>query len=95
MPEWVVLEYAAALAGLTLVTVNPSYQARELEYLLRQSRAAGLLLVEECRGKAHCRLLLSTQKCPVHWEAVEFWPLTGSGKIKKFKLRESWIADDG
>ena len=28
VPEWVLLEYAAALAGLTLVTVNPSYQAR-------------------------------------------------------------------
>ena len=50
MPEWVVLEYAAALAGLTLVTVNPSYQARELDYVLRQSRAAGLFVVEEFRG---------------------------------------------
>lgn len=50
VPEWVVLEYAAALAGLTLVTVNPSYQARELDYVLRQSRAAGLFLVSEFRG---------------------------------------------
>ena len=29
-PEWVLLEFAAALAGLTLVTVNPAYQAKEL-----------------------------------------------------------------
>src|SRR5687768_7595494 len=36
-PEWVLLEYAAALAGLTLVTVNPGYQARELAYVLAQS----------------------------------------------------------
>jgi fatty-acyl-CoA synthase len=50
VPEWVLLEYAAALAGLTLVTVNPSYQARELDYVLRQSRAAGLFLVREFRG---------------------------------------------
>ena len=50
VPEWVLLEYAAALAGLTLVTVNPSYQARELDYVLRQSRAAGLFLVSEFRG---------------------------------------------
>jgi len=49
-PEWVVLEYATALAGLTLVTVNPSYQKRELEYVLRQSGAAGLVLVDEYRG---------------------------------------------
>jgi fatty-acyl-CoA synthase len=49
-PEWVLLEYAAALAGLVLVTVNPAYQKRELEFVLRQSGAAGLLLVESFRG---------------------------------------------
>lgn len=49
-PEWVLLEYAAALAGLTLVTVNPSYQKRELDYVLRDSGSAGLVLVEEFRG---------------------------------------------
>lgn len=49
-PEWVLLEYAAALAGLTLVTVNPSYQKRELDYVLRHSGSAGLVLVEEFRG---------------------------------------------
>ena len=36
-PEWVLLEFAAALAGLILVTVNPSYQAPELKYILKQS----------------------------------------------------------
>ncbi len=50
IPEWVLLEYAAALAGLTLVTVNPAYQARELDYVLRQSRSVGLFLVREHRG---------------------------------------------
>ncbi|HET7843741.1 MAG TPA: AMP-binding protein, partial [Xanthomonadales bacterium] len=49
-PEWVVVEFAAALAGLVLVTVNPAYQPRELEFVLRQSGASGLLLVRECRG---------------------------------------------
>jgi fatty-acyl-CoA synthase len=49
-PEWVVIEYALALAGLTLVTVNPGYQARELAFVLRQSNAAGLLLVKDHRG---------------------------------------------
>ena len=49
-PEWVILEFAIALAGLTLVTVNPAYQAKELNYVLEQSRAAGLFLVHEFRG---------------------------------------------
>ena len=50
LPEWVLLEYGAALAGLTLVTVNPSLQPAEASYILRQSRAAGLFLVPEVRG---------------------------------------------
>jgi fatty-acyl-CoA synthase len=54
-PEWVLIEYAAALAGLTLVTVNPGYVARELDYVLRQSRAAGLFLVAEHRGNPMAR----------------------------------------
>jgi fatty-acyl-CoA synthase len=49
-PEWVILEYAAALAGLTLVTANPAYQERELRYVLEQSKAVGLFLVKEHRG---------------------------------------------
>ncbi|HEX5503148.1 MAG TPA: AMP-binding protein, partial [Thermomicrobiales bacterium] len=49
IPEWVVLEYGAALAGLTLVTVNPAYRAQELAYVLRQSGAAGIFLVPEYR----------------------------------------------
>lgn len=49
-PEWVIMEYAAGLAGLTLVTANPSYQERELRYVLEQSRAVALFLVREHRG---------------------------------------------
>ncbi len=50
IPEWVLLEFACGLAGVTLVTVNPAYQARELEFVLKQSRAEALYLVEEFRG---------------------------------------------
>jgi fatty-acyl-CoA synthase len=50
IPEWVVLEYAAALAGLTLVTVNPANRAEELRHVLRHSGAAGAFVVDEWRG---------------------------------------------
>ena len=50
LPEWVLLEYGAALAGTTLVTVNPSFQPAEAAYVLGQSRAAGLFVVPEVRG---------------------------------------------
>lgn len=50
IPEWVLLEYAAGLAGLVLVTANPAYRPRELKYVLEQSRSVGLFLVNEYRG---------------------------------------------
>ena len=50
VPEWVIMEYATALAGIVLVTVNPSYQPDELGYVLRQSRAAGVFLLPDYRG---------------------------------------------
>ena len=49
-PEWVLMEYACAKAGLVLVTANPAFQAKELEYVLAQSRAVALFLVEAFRG---------------------------------------------
>lgn len=56
LPEWVILEYAAGLAGLTLVTANPAYQPRELRYVLEQSGAVGLFYVAEHRGNPMARI---------------------------------------
>ncbi len=50
IPEWVLLELGAGLAGMVLVTVNPAYKPKELEYVLRQSGASGIFLVPEFRG---------------------------------------------
>jgi len=50
LPEWVLLEFGAALAGVVLVTVNPAYQRHELAYVLGQSGASGVVLVREWRG---------------------------------------------
>ncbi|SLN41688.1 2,3-dihydroxybenzoate-AMP ligase [Falsiruegeria litorea R37] len=50
IPEWVLLEYACALAGLTLVTANPAYQAQELAYVLEQSRSVALFRTASFRG---------------------------------------------
>ncbi|HJW42003.1 MAG TPA: AMP-binding protein [Rhizomicrobium sp.] len=50
VPEWMMLEFAAGMAGLTLVTVNPGYQAKELRFVLEQSRASGLYLTRSFRG---------------------------------------------
>ena len=50
IPEWIFMEYACGLAGLVLVTANPSFQAPELKYVLEQSGAVGLFMVDGFRG---------------------------------------------
>lgn len=49
-PEWVLLEFATALAGLVLVTVNPALQREEVAYVLGQSHSAGLFYERSYRG---------------------------------------------
>jgi len=50
IPEWVVLELGAGLAGVTIVTVNPALRSGELLHVLRHSRADGIFLVDAYRG---------------------------------------------
>lgn len=44
--------------------------------------------------KAFIRARLSPQKTPHYWISVSDWPLTGSGKIQKFKLTEAFVAGE-
>jgi fatty-acyl-CoA synthase len=46
VPEWVVLQFATAKIGAILVTINTSYKSAELEYVLNQSDAGTLFLVQ-------------------------------------------------
>ncbi len=50
IPEWLLMEYGCAVAGLVLVTANPSFQATELRYVLEQSGSVGLFMVTSHRG---------------------------------------------
>ena len=50
IPEWIMTEFGAAMAGVILVTVNPGLRSSEVEYVLKQSRAAGVMVVPEFRG---------------------------------------------
>ena len=49
-PEWVIMEFACALAGIVIVTANPALQFRELRYVIEQSGSVALFLVDEYRG---------------------------------------------
>jgi fatty-acyl-CoA synthase len=49
---------------------------------------------EAAELRAFIRERLSPQKTPKYWLWVEAWPLTGSGKIQKFKLAEQFVAGE-
>ncbi|WP_051860412.1 class I adenylate-forming enzyme family protein [Streptomyces anulatus] len=50
IPQWPMTEYAAALAGVTLVALNPALRAEELAHALRTSEAELLLHADRSRG---------------------------------------------
>lgn len=53
-------------------------------------RASGADKPDPGELKAFVRERLSPQKTPAFWIWVDDWPLTGSGKIRKFKLKEAF-----
>ena len=73
IPEWIMMEFGAAMAGVILVTVNPGLRSGEVEYIFKQSRAAGVLVVREFRGNP---MLVTAQalkaRCPELREIVCF-----------------------
>jgi fatty-acyl-CoA synthase len=48
--EWIILQQGISLGGMVLVALNPAYRAREMQFTLTQSGAAGLFCVDEYRG---------------------------------------------
>jgi acyl-CoA synthetase (AMP-forming)/AMP-acid ligase II len=69
----VLLELAAALAGITIVTVNPALRREELVHVLGHARADGVFLVPEHRGTAMAAMLDSVRgDLPMLREVVSF-----------------------
>jgi fatty-acyl-CoA synthase len=48
-PQWVLMQFATARIGAVMVTVNPAYRSSELAYVLNQSDATMLFLVDRFR----------------------------------------------
>lgn len=48
--EWVVLQQGIALAGMILVALNPSYQRREMTFVLQQSGTVAVFCAPSYRG---------------------------------------------
>lgn len=62
VPEWLITLFATAKIGAVLVTVNTNYKKYELEYLLRQSDAKALVLVDGFKGNDYLEIL--NDVCP-------------------------------
>ncbi|MET3289683.1 UNVERIFIED_CONTAM: fatty-acyl-CoA synthase [Brevibacillus sp. OAP136] len=67
VPEWVIAQFASAKMGAVLVTVNTNYRTHELEYLLRNSDATTILLIEGYRDANYVDML--QEICPELSEA--------------------------
>ena len=73
LPEWVLLEFGCALAGMTIVTVNPAYQASELQYVVSQSNSKALFVVDDHRGNPMLTIAEKVHpECPDLEEIVRF-----------------------
>jgi fatty-acyl-CoA synthase len=63
--EWVLVQYATAEIGAILVTINPAYRARELEYALRQSGVAMVIAARQFKTTDYTAMLDEVApRCP-------------------------------
>ncbi len=62
LPEWVVLQYAAASVGIVLVTINPAYRPFELRYTIEQSDIAALFLTDKFKSSDYYAIF--KEACP-------------------------------
>jgi fatty-acyl-CoA synthase len=62
VPEWVVLQFAAARIGAVLVNINPAYRPFELKYVLNQSDSVALFLVAKFKTSDYFAML--AEVCP-------------------------------
>jgi fatty-acyl-CoA synthase len=61
-PEWVITQYATALAGIIQVNINPAYRTSELEYSLKKVGCKALILSEQYKNSNYLSML--TEICP-------------------------------
>lgn len=61
-PEWIVLMFASAKIGATLVTVNTNYKVFEAEYLLKQSDTDTLVMMEGLKDTNYTDII--NELCP-------------------------------
>jgi hypothetical protein len=95
--EWNVANLGIAKAGAVTVTCNSRYKAFEVEYVLKQSDAKALILMDRFDAAGIDYTGILREICPEIDRpgdrprgaqlASASLPLTGSGKVQKFKQK--------
>lgn len=62
VPQWVLLQFATARIGAVLININPAYRPFELQYVLGQSDAVALFLVDQFKTSNYFAML--AEVCP-------------------------------
>ncbi|XP_053564812.1 medium-chain acyl-CoA ligase ACSF2, mitochondrial [Bombina bombina] len=60
--EWVITQFATAQAGIILVSINPAYQPKELEYVLKKVGCSALIFPSQFKTQKYYEFL--GQICP-------------------------------
>ncbi len=55
--EWIIVQYAAAIAGLILVNINPAYQSSELKYALNKVGCKGIITANKFKSSNYIEIL--------------------------------------
>jgi fatty-acyl-CoA synthase len=88
VPEWVLLQFATARIGAVLVNVNPAYRPFELQYVLGQSDAVALFLVDQFKTSNYFTML--AEVCPEITTAT-----AGQIKTEKYPKLRNIVAIKG
>jgi fatty-acyl-CoA synthase len=84
-PEWLFTQYATAKIGAMLVTINPAYQSRELEYVLEAAGIRLLVAAESFNTADYAAMIAEVRpRCP----ALEQVVLIGSTQWAQLPARD-------
>ncbi|XP_068192295.1 medium-chain acyl-CoA ligase ACSF2, mitochondrial-like isoform X1 [Antennarius striatus] len=60
--EWILFQYATAKAGIILVSLNPAYQLKELEFTIKKVQCKAVVCPTRFKTQDYCEML--RQLCP-------------------------------
>ncbi|MCL6741995.1 AMP-binding protein [Sphingomonas sp. RB56-2] len=96
--EWVLTQFAAARAGLILVTINPAYRLREAEYTFNKVGVRALVAAEEFKSSDYLAMVETLApelagSTPGHLSSAKLPTLEMAIKLGSAK-RPGWISFD-